>query len=259
VIDLICPFAKGGKVGLFGGAGVGKTVNMMELINNIAKAHSGLSVFAGVGERTREGNDLYHEMIESNVNIDPTKNGGSTAGSVRYYAGVGMANIKAGEYVYSGDRKISQLDWESKGVVMRVLISRTASGPVEKIDGIKILHVDGLGGAGGSSVARTPTDEVIESALRYRVQAPLIDEVLKAYPDKMAKRRAKHLGQFEEGKPETLELIDFVEAPRCGRKVAVCDLDNVINQRDKVAVDHRVTNNAHQDVWPTPAFASLAR
>jgi F-type H+-transporting ATPase subunit beta len=67
VIDLVCPFAKGGKVGLFGGAGVGKTVNMMELINNIAKAHSGLSVFAGVGERTREGNDFYHEMMESKV------------------------------------------------------------------------------------------------------------------------------------------------------------------------------------------------
>ncbi|MEY2116990.1 F0F1 ATP synthase subunit beta [Rhodanobacter sp. FW106-PBR-R2A-1-13] len=67
VIDLVCPFAKGGKVGLFGGAGVGKTVNMMELINNIAKAHSGLSVFAGVGERTREGNDFYHEMKDSNV------------------------------------------------------------------------------------------------------------------------------------------------------------------------------------------------
>ena len=67
VIDLMCPFAKGGKIGLFGGAGVGKTVNMMELINNIAKAHSGLSVFAGVGERTREGNDFYHEMKDSNV------------------------------------------------------------------------------------------------------------------------------------------------------------------------------------------------
>ncbi|MGR6871944.1 F0F1 ATP synthase subunit beta [Pseudomonas sp. HK3] len=67
VIDLVCPFAKGGKVGLFGGAGVGKTVNMMELINNIAKAHSGLSVFAGVGERTREGNDFYYEMAESGV------------------------------------------------------------------------------------------------------------------------------------------------------------------------------------------------
>ena len=67
VIDLLCPFAKGGKVGLFGGAGVGKTVNMMELINNTAKAHSGLSVFAGVGERTREGNDFYHEMKDSNV------------------------------------------------------------------------------------------------------------------------------------------------------------------------------------------------
>ncbi len=71
VIDLMCPFAKGGKVGLFGGAGVGKTVNMLELINNIAKAHSGLSVFAGVGERTREGNDFYHEMIDSGVvNLD---------------------------------------------------------------------------------------------------------------------------------------------------------------------------------------------
>jgi F-type H+-transporting ATPase subunit beta len=67
VIDLICPFAKGGKVGLFGGAGVGKTVNMMELIRNIASEHSGYSVFAGVGERTREGNDFYHEMKESNV------------------------------------------------------------------------------------------------------------------------------------------------------------------------------------------------
>jgi F-type H+-transporting ATPase subunit beta len=67
VIDLLVPFAKGGKVGLFGGAGVGKTVNMLELINNIAKQYSGLSVFAGVGERTREGNDFYHEMIESNV------------------------------------------------------------------------------------------------------------------------------------------------------------------------------------------------
>jgi F-type H+-transporting ATPase subunit beta len=67
VIDLVCPFAKGGKIGLFGGAGVGKTVNMLELINNIATQHSGLSVFAGVGERTREGNDFYHEMIEAGV------------------------------------------------------------------------------------------------------------------------------------------------------------------------------------------------
>ena len=66
-IDLVCPFAKGGKIGLFGGAGVGKTVNMLELINNIATQHAGLSVFAGVGERTREGNDFYHEMIESGV------------------------------------------------------------------------------------------------------------------------------------------------------------------------------------------------
>src|SRR4030065_81124 len=67
VIDLICPFAKGGKIGLFGGAGVGKTVTMLELINNIATKHSGLSVFAGVGERTREGNDFYHEMVEAEV------------------------------------------------------------------------------------------------------------------------------------------------------------------------------------------------
>ncbi len=79
VIDLLCPYTKGGKVGLFGGAGVGKTVTMQELINNIAKAYGGYSVLAGVGERTREGNDLYHEMIESNVNVDPKT--GSTEGS----------------------------------------------------------------------------------------------------------------------------------------------------------------------------------
>jgi F-type H+-transporting ATPase subunit beta len=81
VIDLLAPYAKGGKVGLFGGAGVGKTVLIQELINNVARAHGGFSVFAGVGERTREGNDLYWEMIESDVNKDPQKNGGSAAGS----------------------------------------------------------------------------------------------------------------------------------------------------------------------------------
>jgi F-type H+-transporting ATPase subunit beta len=75
VVDLLAPYAKGGKVGLFGGAGVGKTVIIMELINSIAKAHGGYSVFAGVGERTREGNDLYHEMIDSGVNKDPRKDG----------------------------------------------------------------------------------------------------------------------------------------------------------------------------------------
>jgi F-type H+-transporting ATPase subunit beta len=81
VVDLLAPYSKGGKIGLFGGAGVGKTVLIMELINNVAKAHGGYSVFAGVGERTREGNDLYHEMIESRVNVDPKENGGSAAGS----------------------------------------------------------------------------------------------------------------------------------------------------------------------------------
>ena len=81
VVDLLAPYAKGGKIGLFGGAGVGKTVLIMELINNIAKVHSGYSVFAGVGERTREGNDLYHEMIESKVNMDPKENNGSAEGS----------------------------------------------------------------------------------------------------------------------------------------------------------------------------------
>src|SRR6201995_1651929 len=79
VVDLLAPYAKGGKIGLFGGAGVGKTVLIMELINNVAKAHGGYSVFAGVGERTREGNDLYHEMIESGVNKDPHE--GSVEGS----------------------------------------------------------------------------------------------------------------------------------------------------------------------------------
>ena len=81
VVDLLGPYAKGGKIGLLGGAGVGKTVLIMELIINIAKTHGGYSVFAGVGERTREGNDLYHEMIESNVNKDPKENNGSAAGS----------------------------------------------------------------------------------------------------------------------------------------------------------------------------------
>src|ERR1700680_3005604 len=81
VVDLLAPYARGGKVGLFGGAGVGKTVIIQELINNIAKAHGGHAVFAGVGERTREGNDLYHEMIESGVNKDPKENNGSTEGS----------------------------------------------------------------------------------------------------------------------------------------------------------------------------------
>ena len=81
VVDLLAPYAKGGKIGLFGGAGVGKTVLIMELINNVAKAHGGYSVFAGVGERTREGNDLYHEMIESKVNLDPKEHGGSAKGS----------------------------------------------------------------------------------------------------------------------------------------------------------------------------------
>ena len=71
VVDLLAPYAKGGKIGLFGGAGVGKTVLIMELINNVAKAHGGYSVFAGVGERTREGNDLYHEMIEFERQQDP--------------------------------------------------------------------------------------------------------------------------------------------------------------------------------------------
>ncbi len=79
VVDLLAPYARGGKIGLFGGAGVGKTVLIQELINNVAKKHGGYSVFAGVGERTREGNDLYHEMIESGVNKDPKK--GSTDGS----------------------------------------------------------------------------------------------------------------------------------------------------------------------------------
>ena len=80
VIDLLAPYARGGKIGLFGGAGVGKTVLIQELINNVAKAHGGYSVFAGVGERTREGNDLYHEMIESGVNKDPHEHG-TTEGS----------------------------------------------------------------------------------------------------------------------------------------------------------------------------------
>ncbi len=86
VVDLLAPYAKGGKIGLFGGAGVGKTVLIQELINNVAKTHGGNSVFAGVGERTREGNDLYHEFIESKVNADPQ--GPQFDGEVEVRAGV---------------------------------------------------------------------------------------------------------------------------------------------------------------------------
>ena len=104
VVDLLAPYAKGGKIGLFGGAGVGKTVTIMELINNIAKAHGGFSVFAGVGERTREGNDLYHEMIESGV--IKTKGKGSKAALVYGQmneppgarARVGLTGLTVAEY-----------------------------------------------------------------------------------------------------------------------------------------------------------------
>ena len=104
VVDLLAPYSKGGKIGLFGGAGVGKTVIIMELINNIAKAHGGFSVFAGVGERTREGNDLYHEMIESGV-IKPEGKGSKAAlvyGQMNEPPGararVGLAGLTVAEY-----------------------------------------------------------------------------------------------------------------------------------------------------------------
>src|SRR5689334_18784989 len=105
VVDLLAPYAKGGKIGLFGGAGVGKTVLIMELINNVAKAHGGYSVFAGVGERTREGNDLYHEMIESGVN---KKGGGEGSKAALVFgqmneppgarARVGLTGVTLAEY-----------------------------------------------------------------------------------------------------------------------------------------------------------------
>jgi F-type H+-transporting ATPase subunit beta len=109
VVDLLCPYAKGGKIGLFGGAGVGKTVLIQELINNIAKVHGGYSVFAGVGERTREGNDLYHEMIESGVNKDPHKTGSAKGSKCALIYGqmneppgararVGLSGLTVAEY-----------------------------------------------------------------------------------------------------------------------------------------------------------------
>src|SRR4029079_19104313 len=108
VVDLLAPYAKGGKIGLFGGAGVGKTVTIMELINNVAKAHGGGSVFAGVGERTREGNDLYHEMIEGGViklNDDGTTSGSKVAlvyGQMNEPPGararVGLSGLTVAEY-----------------------------------------------------------------------------------------------------------------------------------------------------------------
>jgi F-type H+/Na+-transporting ATPase subunit beta len=109
VVDLLAPYSKGGKVGLFGGAGVGKTVLIQELINNIAKGHGGYSVFAGVGERTREGNDLYHEMIESKVNVDPHEAGSAQGSKCALIFGqmneppgararVGLAGLTVAEY-----------------------------------------------------------------------------------------------------------------------------------------------------------------
>ena len=108
VVDLLAPYAKGGKIGLFGGAGVGKTVLIMELINNVAKAHGGYSVFAGVGERTREGNDLYYEMIESGVNKDPKKGDAKGSKCALVYgqmneppgarARVGLSGLTVAEY-----------------------------------------------------------------------------------------------------------------------------------------------------------------
>src|SRR5690606_24535134 len=104
VVDLLAPYAKGGKIGLFGGAGVGKTVTIMELINNIAKAHGGVSVFAGGGQRTREGNDLYHEMIESGViNLDgPGSKVALVYGQMNEPPGarmrVGLSGLTAAEY-----------------------------------------------------------------------------------------------------------------------------------------------------------------
>jgi F-type H+-transporting ATPase subunit beta len=109
VVDLLAPYSKGGKVGLFGGAGVGKTVLIQELINNIAKHHGGYSVFAGVGERTREGNDLYHEMIESKVNVDPHETGSAQGSKCALIFGqmneppgararVGLAGLTVAEY-----------------------------------------------------------------------------------------------------------------------------------------------------------------
>src|SRR6202049_1102452 len=103
VVDLLAPYAKGGKVGLFGGAGVGKTVLIMELINNVAKAHGGYSVFAGVGERTREGNDLYHEMMESGViNLEGASKAALVYGQMNEPPGararVGLTGLTLAEY-----------------------------------------------------------------------------------------------------------------------------------------------------------------
>src|SRR6476660_9096919 len=109
VVDHLAPYAKGGKIGLFGGAGVGKTVLIQELINNVAKAHGGYSVFAGVGERTREGNDLYHEMIDSGVNKDPRKDGSAKGSKCALVYGqmneppgararVGLSGLTVAEY-----------------------------------------------------------------------------------------------------------------------------------------------------------------
>src|SRR5687767_3616114 len=124
VVDLLAPYARGGKIGLFGGAGVGKTVLIQELINNVAKAHGGYSVFAGVGERTREGNDLYHEMIESGVNKDPKEHGSSAGSKCALVFGqmneppgararVGLAGLTVAEYFRDQGQDVLFLDRKS--------------------------------------------------------------------------------------------------------------------------------------------------
>ena len=179
VIDLICPYTKGGKIGLFGGAGVGKTVTMQELINNIAKAYGGYSVLAGVGERTREGNDLYHEMIESNVNVDPKENNGSTEGSkcALVYgqmneppgarARVALTGLSIAEYFR---------DEEGKDVLLFVdnIFRFTQAGS----------EVSALLGRIPSAVGYQPTLATDMGAMQERITRALNDEfrVLKAQP-----------------------------------------------------------------------------
>ena len=196
VVDLLAPYAKGGKVGLFGGAGVGKTVIIQELINNIAKAHGGYSVFAGVGERTREGNDLYYEFIESGVNKDPRKNNGSAAGSkcALVYgqmneppgarARVGLSGLTVAEYFRDQGQDVlffvdnifrfTQAGSEVSALLGRIPVRRGLSADARDRDGRAAgahhHHDQGLDhlGAGDLRAGRRPH----RSRARHLVRAP---------------------------------------------------------------------------------------
>ncbi len=172
VVDLLAPYARGGKIGLFGGAGVGKTVVIQELINNVAKAHGGYSVFAGVGERTREGNDLYHEMIESGV-IKINQAGSRCAliyGQMNEPPGararVGLTGLTVAEYFR---------DEEGKDVLLQERITTTKKGSITSVQAIYVPADDLTDPAPATTFAFLDATTVLSRALTELGIYPAVD------------------------------------------------------------------------------------